>query len=167
MNFVVPGFVFIAVVFGFVFKVPCFDTFKKGANEGLLTVVKLIPTLVGLICAVSVFRASGLMDIISGWFAPAFCKNGVDSDLSAMVLMRPVSGSASLAVLKDIIKDCGANSKTAVAAAIMMGSTETILYTLTVYTSELKLKKFPDVLPAVIVSAIVSSVGAVVAAGLL
>ena len=167
MNFVIPGFVFIAVSLGFIFKVPCFDAFKKGAYEGVRTVVKLIPTLIGLICAVSVFRASGLMNVISGWFSPAFNAVGVESDLSVMMLMRPVSGSAALAVLKDIIKGCGPDSKTAVAAAIMMGSTETILYTLTVYTSETKLKKVPNVLPAVIVSSGVSVIGAVIAAGML
>jgi len=166
MSLVVPIFVFTALVFGAIFKAPCFDSFKKGAGEGLMTVVKLVPTLVGLICAVSVFRASGLMEMISRFLSPLFDRAGVDSDLSAMVLMRPVSGSAALAILKDIIKSCGANSKTVVAAAIMMGSTETILYTLTVYTSETKLKKVPNVIPAVIVSTVVSAVGAIIAAGL-
>lgn len=167
MSLVVPIFVFTALAFGAIFKAPCFDSFKKGATDGLSTVVKLVPTLIGLICAVSVFRASGLMDVISDWLAPAFDRVGVDSDLSAMVFMRPVSGSAALAILKDIITGCGGNSKTAVAAAIMMGSTETILYTLTVYTSETKLKKVPNVVPAVIVSTVVSAVGAVIAAGII
>ena len=167
MNLVIPIFVFSTLVCGFVFKIPCFDSFKKGATDGLATIVKLIPSLIGLICAVSVFRASGLMEMISGFFSPLFEPAGVGADISAMVLMRPVSGSAALAILKDIIKGCGADSKTAVAAAIMMGSTETILYTLTVYTSETKLKKVPNVIPAVIVSALVSAVGAVVAAGLI
>lgn len=167
MNLVVPIFVFFALVFGAVFKAPCFDSFKKGATDGLLTVVKLVPTLVGLICAVSVFRASGLMDVISGCLAPAFERIGVDSDLSAMIFMRPVSGSAALAILKDIITGCGENSKTTIAAAIMMGSTETILYTLTVYTSESKLKKVPNVIPAVVVSTVVSAIGAVIAAGMI
>ena len=117
--------------------------------------------------AVGVFRASGLMNIISNFMAPVFDSAGIDSDISAMVLMRPVSGSAALAILKDIIKSCGENSKTAVTAAIMMGSTETILYTLTVYTSETKLRKVPNVIPAVIVSTIVSVAGAIIAAGLI
>lgn len=167
MNLVIPGFVFFVLVCGFVFKVPCFESFKKGATDGLSTVVKLIPSLIGLICAVSVFRVSGLMEIISGFFSPLSEPAGVDPDLSAMVLMRPVSGSAALAILKDIINGCGADSRTAVSAAIMMGSTETILYTLTVYTSETKLKKVPNVIPAVIMSALVSAVGAVFAAGLI
>ena len=167
MNLVIPAFVFVTIVCGAIFKVPCLDSFKKGATEGLETIVKLVPALIGLICAVGVFRASGLMDIISGIMAPVFERFGVESDISAMVFMRPVSGSAALAILKDIIKGCGANSKTVAAAAIMMGSTETILYTLTVYTSETKLKKVPNVIPAVIVSTIVSAVGAIIAAGLI
>ena len=81
--------------------------------------------------------------------------------------MRPVSRRAALAILKDIINGCGADSRSAVSAAIMMGSTDTILYTLTVYTSETKLKKVPNVIPAVIMSALVSAVGAVFAAGLI
>ena len=167
MNLVIPAFVFVAIVIGAVFKIPCLDSFKKGAAEGLDTIVKLVPALIGLICAVGVFRASGLMNIISNFMAPVFDSAGIDSDISAMVLMRPVSGSAALAILKDIIKSCGENSKTAVAAAIMMGSTETILYTLTVYTSETKLRKVPNVIPAVIVSTIVSVAGAIIAAGLI
>lgn len=165
MNLVIPIFVFITLMTGFIFKVPCFESFKKGATDGLSTIVKLLPSLIGLICAVSVFRASGLMDVISGLFSPVFEAANVESDLSAMVLMRPVSGSAALAILKDIIKGCGANSRTAVAAAIMMGSTETILYTLTVYTSETKLRKVPNVIPAVIVSTLVSAIGSVIAVG--
>lgn len=167
MNLVVPVFVFAAIVCGVVMKSPCFDSFKNGASEGFMTIVKLVPSLVGLICAVSVFRASGLMDMISGFLEPLFASVGVDSELSTMILMRPVSGSAALAILKDIIAGCGADSKTAVAAAIMMGSTETILYTLTVYTSEIKLKKVPNVLPAIIVSSVVSVAGAIIAAGMM
>jgi len=167
LNLVIPTFVFITIVCGVIFRVPCLDSFKNGATEGLETILKLVPTLIGLICAVGVFRASGLMDIISGMMVPVFERFGVESDISAMVLMRPVSGSAALAILKDIIKGCGENSKTVAAAAIMMGSTETILYTLTVYTSETKLKKVPNVIPAVIVSTIVSTIGAIIAAGLI
>lgn len=167
MSLVIPIFVFAAIVCGLIMKTPGFDAFKRGASDGFMTIVKLVPSLVGLICAVSVFRASGLMDMISGCLEPLFDSVGIDSDLSAMILMRPVSGSAALAILKDIITGCGADSKTAVAAAIMMGSTETILYTLTVYTSETKLKKVPNVIPAVIVSSVVSAVGAVIAAGLI
>lgn len=167
MSFIIPSFVFLVLAIGAVKKINCFEAFKNGALEGAVTIVKLIPTFIGLITAVNVFRASGIMDSFSAMCEPFFEFIGVDSVLTTMVAIRPVSGSASLAVLKDIINECGADSATAVAAAIMVGSTETILYTLTVYTSETKIKKVPDVIPAAVASAVVSAIGAVAAANLI
>ncbi len=164
MNFFIPSFVFLVLVFGAIKKVNCFEAFKTGATDGAMTIVKLVPTLIGLVVAVNVFRVSGIMDSFSNLCRPFFDFLGVDSILTTMAIVRPVSGSASLAVLKDIINECGANSNTAIAAAIMVGSTETILYTLTVYTSETKIKKVPNVIPAAVVATIVSAIGAVVAA---
>ena len=164
MSYIIPAFVFLVLSVGFVKKVNCFDAFKSGATEGAMTIIKLVPTLIGLITAVNVFRASGIMDYFSSACKPFFEFIGVDPVLTTMALVRPVSGSASLAVLKDIVNTCGADSRTAVAAAIMVGSTETILYTLTVYTSETKIRKVPNVVPAAVVSAVVSMLGAVIAA---
>jgi len=160
MIYVLPAFMLIIIVVGFAKGVPCFDSFVKGAKDGGLTIVKLVPSLIGLIVAVSVFRTCGILEIFLNFISPVLEKTGIDPQIFPLVLIRPVSGSASLATLKQIMENCGANSYAARVACVMMGSTETIFYTMAVYTEKNKMKKLPGVLPAALAANLISAIAA-------
>ena len=141
MIYILPVFILIIIVVGISKGVPCFDSFVKGAKDGGLTIVKLVPSLIGLIVAVSVFRTCGILEIVLNFISPLLAKTGIDPQIFPLVLIRPVSGSASLATLKQIMENCGVNSYAARVACVMMGSTETIFYTLSVYFMSVKIQK--------------------------
>ena len=160
MIYILPVFILLILIAGFIKGVPCFDSFVKGAQNGAMTIVRLVPALIGLIVAIGVFRASGALEMIVEFCRPFMEKIGADSDILPLVLIRPVSGSASLATLRDIIAECGADSHAARAACVMMGSTETIFYTMAVYTERTKIRWLPSVLPAALASNLISAVAA-------
>lgn len=160
MVYILPGFILLIVAVGFVKGVPCFDSFVKGAKNGAMTIVRLVPALIGLIVSVGVFRASGALDLLVDFCRPLMEKVGLSGDILPLVLIRPVSGSASLATLRDIIASCGADSHAARTACVMMGSTETIFYTMAVYTEHTKIRRLPGVLPAALASNLISAVAA-------
>lgn len=113
--------------------VKVYDIFVDSAKEGITTVVKIIPPLVGLIVATGVFRASGALELLIYAAKPIAGLFNIPSETLPLVFIRPISGSASLALLSDILKEYGADSFIGRVASTMMGSTETIFYTLTVY----------------------------------
>lgn len=118
---------------GLLRNVRVFDAFTEGASEGVRTVIKILPSLVGILTAVGVFRASGALDFVVWLLKPAASLLGVPAEAMPLALLRPVSGSASLALVSDIIREHGPDSFVGRVVSTMMGSTETIFYTLAVY----------------------------------
>lgn len=161
ISYIVPGIVLIILLVGLFRKVRCFESFVEGAKEGGMTIIKLMPSLVGLIVAIGVFRASGALDIIVNFMHPVTSFLGFDDEVLPLLLMRPISGSGSLAILADILKNYGADSRIGLIASVMMGSTETILYTLAIYTQNTGIRKTPNVL----ISALLASLFSAAAAG--
>ena len=165
MVYILPVFILVILVIGFVKGVPCFDSFVKGAQNGAMTIVRLVPALVGLIVSIGVFRASGALDLIVEFCRPFMEKIGANSDILPLVLIRPVSGSASLATLRDIIVKCGVDSHVARAACVMMGSTETIFYTMSVYYMTAKVTKTRYTLTGALLATFAGLVASVILAG--
>ena len=129
----VPSVIAIILVSGFCGKVKIFDAFCDGAKSGLVTTFKIFPSLLGLIIAVSMLRASGVIDIITRLASPLISKIGMPPEVLPLALMRPLSGSGALAVITDIFKNYGTDSFIGKCASVMMGSTETTFYTIAVY----------------------------------
>ncbi|MDR0287243.1 MAG: spore maturation protein [Clostridiales bacterium] len=151
IDFIIPGLVLLIILFGIAKKINCFDSFLSGSKEGLRTVIKILPSLIGLITAVGVFRESGAVDMLVNLLRPILTPLRVPPEVMPLALLRPVSGSASLAVLSDILKSYGADSVISRAASVMMGSSETIFYTIAVYLGGSGIKKAPKVLTAALV----------------
>lgn len=139
-------------------KVNMFSAFTLGAGEGAKTILDIIPSLIGLFVAIGVFKASGAMELVVNLLTPVGKMLGIDGELLPLVLMRPVSGSASLALVQDIIKEQGVDTYLGRAAAVMMGSTETIFYTMAVYMGSSGIKKATGVLPAALAANLVSAI---------
>ena len=110
-----------------------FDDFTSGALEGLRVVWRITPTMIAIMLAVSMFSASGALDLISKALAPALSRVGIPAETIPLVLIRPISGSGALAVFKSVIERCGPDSDAGRVASVMQGSTETTFYTIAVY----------------------------------
>lgn len=142
------GIIFLLILgYGIWKRVDCFSAFREGAKNGIETCVQIIPSMVGLMVAIAVFRASGAMDILVTWMTPAASRFGIPTEILPMAFLRPVSGSASLALLNDIFQTSGPDSLAGRIASVMMGSTETIFYTVAIYLSAIGVKKTAYIVP--------------------
>lgn len=139
--FIMPTITVLILINGLIKKAPLFDQFIEGAKNGLSTSVKILPSLVGLIVAVSMLRASGFFEVACNLLAPFLEKVGFPPELVPMALIRPVSGSAALATVQDIITTYNPDSFIGRCAAVMMGSSETTFYTLAIYFGSVGITK--------------------------
>lgn len=114
-------------------RINLYEALTRGAEDGLTVLLHIIPALVGLLTAVSMFRASGAMDLLTSLCAPLLERLGIPPETAPLMLIRPVSGSGALAVASDLMAAHGPDSYIGRVAAVMMGSTETTFYTIAVY----------------------------------
>lgn len=131
--FALPVTLATILVVGLVRRVPLYESFVEGAKEGFGTSVNLIPHLIAMMVAVSVFRSSGALGFLMGVLHPLLNRLHFPSELLPLALLRPISGSGSLALVTDLFKHFGTDSFLGRAASTMQGSTDTTLYVLTVY----------------------------------
>lgn len=129
-------------------KIDVFPTFLSGAQKGFQTAVGLMPTLVGLLTAVYMLRASGCIDLMGHALAPLLGCLGIPEECAALVLLKPVSGGGGLALGSEIMKQAGVDSYAGRVAAVMLGASETSLYTISLYSGHLGLKDTRYAIPA-------------------
>ena len=125
-----------------------YDILLRGGGEGLKLLASILPALVLLLCAVHMLRASGAVEMLSSLLAPAFQLLGIPPETAVLVLIRPISGSAALAVGADLMSAYGPDSLIGRTAAVMLGSTETTFYTISVYFGAVGIKKTRYAIPA-------------------
>lgn len=136
-----PLFIAVVVVFGLAKKVPLFEAFVAGAKDGIRILLKIAPTLVGLIVAVDMLKASGFTDLVCEAVTPLADTLGFPKEIVPMVLLRPISGGGSTALLTNIYKEFGPDSFAGKAASVLAGSTETTFYAIAIYFGSVKVKK--------------------------
>ena len=124
----------------------------SGATEGLKLLVTLIPTLILLLTAVTMLRASGAMEGISKLLSPVFSFCGIPPECALLVLIRPFSGSAALAIGAELMAEFGVDSLVGRTAAIMLGSTETTFYAVSVYFGSAGIQKTRYTIPAALIA---------------
>ena len=129
-----------------------YDLLLSGAADGLKLLFSLVPALILMMCAVSMLRASGAIDLLSQWLSPVFVFFGIPPETAMLVLIRPISGSAALAVGADLMAQYGVDSQIGRTAAIMLGSTETTFYAISVYFGAAGIKKTRYTLPAALIA---------------
>lgn len=129
------------VAYGMSKRINVYDCFTEGARDGLESMFGIIAPLVGLMVAISMFRASGALELISRLLKPLTDLLGMPSDVLPLALLRPVSGSGSIALVTDILKNHGPDSLEGKIASVMMGSTETTFYTVAVYFGAVGIKQ--------------------------
>ena len=161
-NLAMPAIILLIVMYGVKEKNKVFDTFLEGAKEGIETTVNVFPTLIGLFVAIGALRSSGILDMIVNIINPILMIIDFPSELVPLALLRPISGSSSIAVATDIMKNCGVDSLFGIMASTIMGSTETTLYTIAIYTSCIKVKNTRLVLVAALTADIIGMLTSVV-----
>lgn len=147
-DYIVPGILLLSSLLVLRKKENSYDLLLTGGAEGLQMLVSIVPALVMLLIAVTMLRHSGAVDWISAALAPAFRFFGIPPETALLVLVRPLSGSAALAVGADIMHKYGPDSVIGRTAAVMLGSTETTFYTISVYFGAAGIQKTRYTIPA-------------------
>ncbi len=137
----IPLIIFYIVAFGILQKVKVYESFITGAAAGLKTVVKILPTLIGLMVAVGILRGSGFLDMVGEYLGRVTDRLGFPAPLVPLTFVRMFSSSAATGLALDIFKEYGADSRIGFIASIMLSCTETIFYTMSVYFMTAKITK--------------------------
>lgn len=140
--FILPVMILIILTFAIIRRVPVYEEFVEGAKDGFKVSISIIPYLVALIVAISMFRASGAMDWIAGLFGFILDKLSVSVDIVPIMITRSLSGSATLGLFSELAAQHGADAFITKLAAVMVGSSETTFYVLSVYFGSIGIKKF-------------------------
>ena len=160
-EFMVPLTVFYIVGSGILAKRPVFDDFLDGAKEGMRTVADVLPTLIGLMTAVGVLRASGFLEFLGNILSKASGTLGIAPELFPLGLVRLFSSSAATGLLLDIFKQFGTDSPTGLMAALMLSATESVFYCMSVYFGSVGVQKARYTLPGALLASFAGMVAAV------
>lgn len=166
-SLVIPVLLAGVAVCGLGRRVDVYAALTHGAEEGLGVLLRIVPALVGLLTAVSMFRASGAMDALSGLLAPVLETLGIPAETTPLLLIRPVSGSGALAVGTDLMTTYGPDSYIGRVAAVMLGSTETTFYTIAVYFGSAGIHRTRHAMPAALLADLTGFVASAFAVRLL
>ena len=151
-DYIVPSLLLLSSVLALRRKENTYDLLLEGAAEGLRLLVTLIPTLILLLTSITMLRASGAMEWISKWLSPAFSFFGIPPETALLVLIRPFSGSAALAIGTELMAAHGPDSLIGRTSAIMLGSTETTFYAISVYFGAAGIQKTRYTIPAALIA---------------
>lgn len=138
---IIPGLIVIVIIFAVWNKVQVFESFINGAKDGFKTAIQIIPYLVGMMVAISIFRESGALNLLTELLAPLFALINFPSELFPLAIMRPITGTGALAITSDLIANYGPDSFIGRLASTMQASTDTTLYIFTVYFGAVGIKK--------------------------
>jgi len=166
-NYIIPVVIFYIVGFGLLMKKNVYEEFTKGAADGFKTVIKIMPTLVGLMVAVGILRASGFLDFLGNMIGLVTDRIGFPSQLVPLVIVRMFSSSAATGLILDIFKEYGPDSLLGTMTSIMMSCTETIFYTLSVYFMTAKVKKTRYTLTGALLATLVGAIVSVILANMM
>jgi len=158
----IPVVILSIVIYGLVEKKQVYDSFLDGAKEGIEIVFKMFPTLIGIFVAVGALRSSGIIDLIVKIIEPVTNILKIPSQIMPLALLRPISGSASMAVAVDIMQNYGVDTLIGLITSTIMGSTETTFYTIAVYTSCVGIKKTRFILVAALLADLAGMVASAV-----
>ena len=160
-DFLIPVTILFIVVFGCLQRVDIYEVFLEGAKEGLQTVIDILPTLIGLVMAVEVVRAGGLLDLMVELLRPLCNAVGFPAELAPLSIVRLVSSSAATGLLTDLFAHYGPDSTLGRVASVMMSCTETVFYTMSLYFLSVGIKKTRWTLPCALLANIVGIAAAV------
>ena len=163
VNLLMPGIIALTALWGMVKRVDVYDALVAGAGEGLGVLIRIVPPMIGLLTAVYMLRASGALELAARALGPALELLGIPPETVALLLVRPISGSAALGVGAELISTYGPDSAVGRTAAVMLGSTETTFYTIAVYFGAAGINKTRYAVPAALCADLVGFAAAALA----
>lgn len=166
-DFIVPFIILAIVTYGILMRTNVYDNFIKGAKSGFFTVIKIMPTLIGLMVAVGILRASGFLDFLSSIIGHFTAYIGFPGELVPLTIVKMFSSSAATGLLLDIFKEYGTDSRLGLIASISMACTETIFYTMSVYFMTAKIKKTRYTLTGALLATLAGLAASVLIAGMM
>lgn len=166
-DLLVPFLIFYIVAYGILARRPVYDDFVHGAKDGFQTVIQIMPTLIGLMVAVGVLRASGFLDFLSRLLCRVTELVRFPSELIPLAIVRMFSSSAATGLALDIFKEYGTDSYLGRVASILMSCTETIFYTMSVYFMTARVKKTRHTLAGALVATAVGIAASIALAGMM
>ena len=161
-TYILPFFIFYVVAYGLWKGRNVYQAFVEGAKGGFHTALGILPTLVGLLAAVGVLRASGFLDLISGLLKTLLKGTGFPAELLPLVIVRLFSNSAATGLALDLFKAHGPDSHQGLLASLFLSSTETVFYTMSIYFMSVKIKKTRYTLPGALLATLAGIVASVV-----
>ena len=164
---IIPFLIFYIVGCGILSKVPVYDSFIQGAGDGLKTVVKIVPTMIGLMVASGVLRASDFLDFLGGQLGSISSAISFPGELVPLTILRMFSSSAATGLLLDLYKEYGTDSHIGLTASLMMCCTETIFYTMSLYFMTAGIKKTRHTLCGALLSTFAGIAASVMLANLM
>lgn len=166
-NIIIPVIIFYIVAYGIANHCNVYEDFIKGAKDGFHTVIQIMPTLIGLMVAVGVLRASGFLGFIGGLFSGITEYLGFSSELVPLIFIKMFSSSAATGLVLDIFKNHGPDSLIGLTTSIMMSCTETIFYTMSVYFLAAKVTKTRYTLKGALLSTLAGIIASIILAGMM
>ena len=160
---IIPLFIVVILMAGLLNRRNAYEDFVKGARDGLKTAVDILPTLAGLMVAVGILRASGLLDALAGVLGNCVDRIGFPSQLVPLAVVRMFSSSAATGLLLDVYEQFGTDSRLGRIASVMMSSSETIFYTMSIYFMTVKVKKTRWTLAGALVATVAGIMASVLA----
>ena len=157
----VPTIILLIITYGIIDKIKVFDTFIDGVKEGIQIVIGIFPTLMGLFLAITLLRESGVLNLVVNLLTPITNLFSIPKEIMPLAILRPISGSASMAIATDIMNQYGTDTIIGLITSTLMGSTETTLYTIAIYTSIVKIKKIRFVLVAALIGDFIGTIASV------
>ncbi|MBQ4265541.1 MAG: spore maturation protein [Clostridia bacterium] len=151
-SYLLPSLVVLALLCGLRARVDVYDAFVRGAKEGLVTLLEMVPYLCAALTAASLLRQTGVLGMLEGILAPLFSLFGLPQEAAGVVLLRPLSGSAALAAVQDVMRLCGADSRAARLVCVISGASETVFFTGSLYMGAAGLKKSGYTVPVALIA---------------
>ena len=161
----IPLLLFYIILYGVVRKRNVYEEFLDGAKDGFQTVIRIMPTLVGLMCAVGILRASGFLDLMASLLSGVTEHFHFPGELVPVAVVKMFSSSAATGLVLDIFKSYGPDSRTGLLTSLIMSSTETIFYTMSVYFMAAKVKKTRYTLPGALFATLAGVIASFVIVG--
>lgn len=161
-NWILLAFIVGIPLYGACKKINVFDAFVIGAKDGFTISISIVPYLIAMLVAIGMLRASGFFELLSVLLSPFLAAIGMSPDLLPLALIRPFSGSASTAIMAELIHQNGGDSLTAKTAATMMGSTETTFYVIAVYFGAVGIKSTRHAIPSGLLADLAGIIASVV-----
>lgn len=160
MSYIMPLMILLLLGYALYKRVNVYEAFTRGAQEALPLLVQVLPFMAAMMIAMNLFRSSGALSAFIRWIEPLLSKLGIPAELVPLLVLRPFSGSAAIALLQDVFTNYGVDSFAGLAASLMLGSTETIFYTVALYFGSVGVRKTRVTIAVALLSGVVGAVAA-------